>query len=239
MKKRTLLVSVALTVGMALLVAGLFGQPLYSAVDAAVDRLFPGQHAGADSLYTYTVETKRSGEVYVLVNVNFRDAATRERYLQANRAKAEALIANVNSAPISVTVTFAKPVPIPEFEALIKEAGFQVEQYSLEARDQQGGRVSYGAVAKYSSDGKVVDMEQLKAVLDKVNGSINGATTLVGSVLATKEGLGLLLSDPRVYIADVVAAELVEPVSRDTGASRTKIHVGVFSPYSFLSEGVR
>ncbi len=237
-RKCHLLVGLVVVFGAAFVLAGLFGQPLFSAVEAAVVGLLPGQKAGPDNLYTYTIETKRSGEVYVLVNVDFRNVTTRVRYLQANQEKAEAMILK-GGPPVQATVAFAKPIPIADFEALVKSTGFVADNYVLEIRDQQGKPAWNGGRAKSSNDGTVVDLELARPGLEKLQASIDGAVILVGSVPPTKDGLGRLLKDPRVFLADVVATEVLERVSRDTGAAREKIRVDVLPAYSFIRGGTQ
>lgn len=233
MKKRTPLVGIGIALGVTIGVAGLFGQSLYSKAVGVANTVFPGQQAGPDNLYKYTVETKRSGQVYAMVQVDYRNAAAREAYLRANKAKAEALVRK-GGAPVYVSVTFAKPVPLPDFEAMVKATGFDVEDYTLETQDQQGKFGTISGNGTGSKDAGLVDMERLKPALEKLPRSINGAVIINGKVPATREGLGRLLTDTRVYIADVVAAELMDRVVKEMGASPADIHIRVFSPYSFL-----
>ncbi|MDP2726292.1 MAG: hypothetical protein Q8P59_02010 [Dehalococcoidia bacterium] len=240
--KRILLSGTALGLGAIIVLAGLLSQPLYPAVDNQVSSssdvqveqdggLVPDFRMDPDNLYRYSIDRKRSGEVYVLVDTNFNDMAVRQRYLQANSARAEALLRQ-DGRPVPVTVSFARPLPVPDFEALVKATGFQADNYVLQARDLEGRLWRHGARAKPLKDGNVVDVEQTE-------GSFDGAVALDGNVPGTREGLGRLLEDPRICLADVVATEVAELVSKETGVSPAKIHVEVFPAYSFVMGGTQ
>ncbi len=229
--------ALAVSLGVVIVLAGLLSQPLYPAVhiqgssspDVQVEQdggPVPDFRMDRDNLYRYSIDRKRSGEVYVLVDTNFNDMAVRQGYLLANSARAEALLRQAGR-PVPVTVSFARPLPVPDFEALVKATGFQADNYVLQARDLEGRLWRHGARAKPLKDGNVVDMEQIE-------GSFDGVVALDGNVPATREGLGRLLEDPRVFLADVVANEVAELVSKETGVSPAKIHVQVFPAYSVM-----
>ncbi|MDP2662504.1 MAG: hypothetical protein Q8R28_17430 [Dehalococcoidia bacterium] len=247
--KRMLLAGTALVLGGVIVLAGLLSQPLYSAVDNRSSSTpdlqaeqggepVPDFRVGGDNLYRYSIERKRSGDLYVLVDGDFRDTELLQRYLQANRSKADALIRK-GGPPVRVTVSFAKPVPIADFEALVKATGFEADNYSLEIRDEQGRPAWFGGRAVPLKDGNLVDLEAARPGLERIQGSISGAIYVVGTVPPTRDGLGRLLADPSVYLADVMAAEVAELVSKETGVVPAKIRVEVFPVYSFIRGGTQ
>src|SRR3989304_10225171 len=171
-----LLAGTALVLGVVIVLADLLSQPLYSALhnqgisspDVQVEQdggPVPDFRMDPDILYRYSIDRKRSGEVYVLVDTNFNDMAVRQGYLPANSARAEALLRQAGR-PVPVTVSFARPLPVPDFEALVKATGFQADNSVLQARDLEGRLWRHGARAKPSKDGNLVDMEQIEGSFD-------------------------------------------------------------------------
>jgi hypothetical protein len=60
---------------------------------------------------------------------------------------------------------------------------------------------------------------------------IKGIIVLTGYVEATMEGLGRLIQDERVYLADILAVEVAQEVAEQFGVNTEKVNVFIPSPH--------
>lgn len=161
---------------------------------------------GETALYRYTGEGLDSGDILVSVDVDLDNPKALEAYREANVARGRALIARGKAKPIWVQVTFARPLPADEVRTLVRETGFQVENYLMVGRASNGERVFRIQVGTIGDDVPETAYEPLW----NVKMTFAGIMLLQGTIETTKQGLGRWLTDERVYIIDTTGEEVRE-----------------------------
>jgi len=193
MKDKKLWIGIALS-GLILVVA-LAGLMFTKPIELyAGKRIFHGETA----TYSYSGEVlEHTGDV--LVNVYYLRGGEKaiQAYREANTRRNYALLARKEPKLVYVQVTFARPIPAAEVSALVKETGFQVEDFLMAGRNSQGGR-AWGIDFTGNLDKPFHDDPNL------------GVMILKGWVETTERGLGRWMADERVYMIDTVAAEIME-----------------------------
>jgi len=193
MKDKKLWIGIALS-GLILVVA-LAGLMFTKPIELyAGKRIFHGETA----TYSYSGEVlEHTGDV--LVNVYYLRGGEKaiQAYREANTRRNYALLARKEPKLVYVQVTFVRPIPAAEVSALVKETGFQVEDFLMAGRNSQGGR-AWGIDFTGNLDKPFHDDPNL------------GVMILKGWVETTERGLGRWMADERVYMIDTVAAEIME-----------------------------
>jgi hypothetical protein len=179
-------------------------------------------------LYSYAVEQAADGTVDVTVWINFDDMDVHARYVEANKALAERLIAG-KKGRVPVTVTFLRPLPLSETKAIIEASGMQVTAVGLDAVDKQGAKTTIVGIPR---SGQFLDEPELSQVVLQPGGyTLKGAVVLSGEMEATEEGLGRLLNHEGIYLVDVTAAEVRELVAAQLSKAGSDISVFTPSPH--------
>lgn len=148
----------------------------------------------------------RVGDAFVEVIVRYDISAQGiQKFSSANRKLVDQL-----SGASTATVVFARPLAVSEFTDLMQKSGGVVKSYTLRAIDQAGMRVTIQGAPKNSV---LVPQGTLDGMISRLNRQSSGAT-LKGivsvDVAATPIQLKQLLSDPRVFTADVTSVIAVE-----------------------------
>lgn len=191
---------------------------------------FPQWNHG--DLYSYAVEQAADGTVNVTVWVDFDDMDVRARYVEANKALAERLIAG-KKGQVPVTVTFLRALPLSEAKAIIEASGMEVTAVGLDAFDTQGTKTTIVGIPR---SGQFLDELELSQVILQPGGYIlKGAMVLSGEVEAMEEGLGRLLDCEEIYLVDVMAAEVRELVATQLNKIVSDISVFTPSPHWLIS----
>ncbi len=187
---------------------------------------------GEGSAFRYAGHVLDNGMMDIGVSVDFSDPKAMQVYKEANDARARALIARGEAKPIWVQVTFARPLPADEVRTLVKETGFQVENYAQVGYASNGERVVHIQVGTIGDDvpDRAYDSHW------KVEITYAGIMVLQGTVETTEEGLGRWLADERVYLMDTTAVEVRELVAQRHAhvVAGREIVVELPSPYEYF-----
>lgn len=184
---------------------------------------------GESMAFRYAGHVLDNGMMHIGVSVDLNNPKAMQAYKEANDARARALIAQGEVKPIWVQVTFSRPLPADEVRTLVKETGFQVENYNMVGRASNGERVVHVQVGTIGDD--VPD----RAYDPHWNVEITyaGIMLLQGAVETTERGLGRWLVDERVYLIDTTGEEVRELAAQrhaNVVAGR-EIVVGLESPF--------
>lgn len=182
--------------------------------------------------FHYTVQGESNGSLYVTVSPLSDDAQGRAKYREESRRYVQAVAARPKDVgTIPVQVTFVRPLSMKEVQTFASEIGLRIS--------------SVGAVGHSSLDGKrgtYVEFsdasEPLPAAIDMdATGKTGEKLELVGVMVVQGqlEGHGLiqLLTDDRVYLADITELEIRELLAAqhaDLVKGKT-LNVSVPSPY--------
>lgn len=139
---------------------------------------------------------KHEGRVSAIVVSDLENADTFAEYADANSRRARSLITVNSSQAVPVTVTFNIPMPLDEARDLATEAGIETEVWHVVNRQADGTKTSTFFPRALPDD--------LPTIIgsDGVPIAPTGAMGLKGIVPATPEGLGRLLDDTRIRLAD-------------------------------------
>jgi hypothetical protein len=181
----------------------------------------------------YTVKELPNGSLKVSVHVNWTDPETLNRYIQANRERALACLRAGGMDWIPVTVTFVRPLSWREVTVLRQATGLVVENYTFVATYENGRKAMIGGVADENS---LVDIDKLAEIAKQQGVMVKGVMVLKGKVKNTSTGLGTLIDDERVYLADVVAVEVMEDL-KGNPLYRDAKYIDVFVPSPYWDMG--
>lgn len=184
---------------------------------------------GETGTYRYTGKGLDSGDVLVDVHFDIDDPEALRAYREANAERAKALIQQGEPQLIWVQITFHRPLPTAEVQALVKETGFRVDNFEMVGRSADGRhRLSRTRVGDIEDDAA-----HMVVPLWGVDTMLAGVILLQGEVETTEQGLGRWLADNRVYMIDTTGVEVRELVARrhaDVVADRD-IFVSLTSPF--------
>ncbi|HEY8477294.1 MAG TPA: hypothetical protein VIN09_10565 [Chloroflexota bacterium] len=204
-----------------------------AATSRAVPEILPVYEQG--SAFKYTTEVHElTGAVRAYVTVAWDDPAAVERYREANASRIRTLIASGRGESVPVTVTFAEPVPPSEVERLAEDVGFTVAYYTLVGRSSDVDRWTRTVDAHFVPLSQVATSETIRNHRTGADHHVRflGVMVLKGTVAATGDGLGRLAEDPRVYLADTTAVEVLDRLARDGRyAGKPVESVGLETPF--------
>ncbi len=214
--KRTLVISVAAAI--------LFGIALLGVAQAG--------NSSAPSLPPYTVEQRPSGSLRVRVMTDLADRARRDLYVSQRHMEAMTLV-GLGTGSAEVQITFARPLSIEEFLGLASQSKLSAELITFEARDATG---QLHTVAVNGNRGaSSLNLDNLPSAPHSQDLRLVGVTVVKGTVPLASKGLGVLLSDPRVYLTDLTPYLLAKEVAARFGVGLDKVQVSVPSPHWELS----
>lgn len=168
----------------------------------------------------------KEGKVIAQVVTDLDDPAVYGAYYAANHERATALIAAEGADAVPVTVTFKRPVPAEEARELIEATGTRVEVWGLVSRAWGGQRGSAWFPREMPED--VMNLPHPEGKERR----ILGVMVVEGQVPATPEGLGRLLEDPRVHIADISEWMIARMLAEDVVLARFPVEgILVNTPY--------
>ena len=167
-----------------------------------------------DGTYQYSTMHSADGPIELQVTFDLNDAAAVERYRQANQARAQTLLESATGEKLWTTLTFVKPLSLSEMSALLQAAQLKPASYTQVGWDKAGGRMGSTIFRGESPD---FDLKQAtkEAISSDPNTPDYGATMagfmlVDGYITISQESLGKLLHDPRVYIVDTTAHEVMQ-----------------------------
>lgn len=172
--------------------------------------------------YTAHIEPEGEGALWIHINV---DVGRFDTYRDGNAQRIQALISRGWDERIPVQVTFARPIAIDEARALAAATQLEVESYLLGGRNGDSQRTTHVYLDTFKDHPAQVigPSDQRSRLL--------GVLVVKGTVPSSPPGLGVLAGDPRVYIADVTPAVVMEEVrKRRIWAGRAIAAVGADSP---------
>jgi hypothetical protein len=202
---------VLLSIGLVLLLVG-----YRVASGQSFPPLLPPYQQG--SAFKYVIETSpHTGTVRAVVQVNWDDSGAVQRYQQANAARVQTLLSQKNAALVPVQITFKQPLPLTEVVRLVEETGLAVESYTQVGRTAAGERWTRTTLASEWPLSQAVTSTAVRDHRVEKDHQINfaGIMILKGQVPATHSGLGRWLQDPRVYLADTTAVEVIERIQQN------------------------
>lgn len=173
---------------------------------AQVADLAPIFVQGETPSFRYSAKSHRSGNLEVVISVNFDDPATLQKYIQANRQRGQELVKK-GQVPIPVRITFARPLPLDETRKLAQETSLDVTSFAMVGRsstrpDSKGSHIEFGPLSR--------DV-QTRQKIDPTGGGeeliLSGVMVLYGEMRDVM-GLSRLLNDERVYLADTSEVEV-------------------------------
>ncbi|MDY7040068.1 MAG: hypothetical protein SVX38_04315 [Chloroflexota bacterium] len=178
---------------------------------------------------TYRVETLPDSGLAIRIHSNLGDPAAVSKYLELNKEQAQRLVSKDQGDWVFTTVTFASPLSWNEVTELREGTGLVVDTYTFATLNRGGHKAIIGAVADGNSQ---VDFHKLRDIARQQGVEIKGVMLLQGKIRARPEGLGRLLADDRICIADVIAAEVLEAIAdQPEYQSASYIDVVVSSPF--------
>lgn len=194
-------------VGMALALGLVFlGPRVASVLSGGFTRPAPG---GA---FEYAVH-REYGSVEIDVTFSGRgDQADVQRYLDANAARAQALLRSAAGERLRTTITFAQPLAAREVEELLRDAGVEAASYTQVGWTADGQRMASTIFKEPGATDFDLERAALEAISSDPAAPDHGATmagfmVVDGVMTISEQSLGRLLADPRVYLVDTTAYE--------------------------------
>ncbi len=169
------------------------------------------------------------GHASVEIDVTFNDnggQADVQRYVQVNMARAQALLQSAAGERLWTTITFTKPLTAQEVEQLLKDAGVEAASYTQVGWTATGQRMA----STIFRDPVAPDFNLKQLAQDAIssdpatpdyNTRMAGFMIVDGVMTISEQGLGRLLADPRVYLADTTAYE----VQKLVGVTEAAVHL--------------
>lgn len=191
--------------------------------------LAPPSFNGEGSSFRYTGQGQRNGSLYVNVSFDMDDPEAIQKHVLVNNERAQQL--TDSNGPIPVVVTFADPMSQVDAIALGHEAGLEVESFLTVGRSPISGK--RGTHLEFAPLDKDIPIEvnlSRGEQQEKIN--LQGVMLVKGRV-ASRTGLIKLISDPRVYLADISEFEVRRLIAQRHAATSAgkEISVAVESPY--------
>lgn len=169
------------------------------------------------------------GHASVEIDVTFNDnggQADVQRYVQVNMARAQALLQSAAGERLWTTITFTKPLTAQEVEQLLKDAGVEAASYTQVGWTATGQRMA----STIFRDPVAPDFNLKQLAQDAISSDpatpdydarMAGFMVVDGVMTISEQGLGRLLADPRVYLADTTAYE----VQKLVGVTEAAVHL--------------
>ena len=165
----------------------------------------------------------------VEIDVTFNDTggqADVQRYMEANAARAEALLQSATGERLWTTITFVQPLTTQEMDLLLKGAGVEAASYTQVGWTTTGQRM--GSTIFVDPGRPDFDLE--RSVRDAISSDpaapdygarMAGFMAVDGVMTISEASLGKLLADERVYLVDTTAYEAQKVV----GVPTAEVHL--------------
>lgn len=156
----------------------------------------------------------------VEIDVTFNDTSGQadvQRYMEANAARAEALLQSATGKRLWTTITFVQPLTTQEMGLLLKGAGVEAASYTQVGWTTTGQRM---ASTIFVDPGRP-DFDLERSARDAISSDpaapdygarMAGFMVVDGVMTISEASLGKLLADERVYLVDTTAYEAQEVV---------------------------
>jgi hypothetical protein len=185
--------------GLALSVVAAISFVAASTVDATPQRLGQARFDGWG--YTVFAEPDGSGATRAHIEYDRATPADLHKYAATNRALARELT-NKGHSTLWVTVSFRRPLSVPEFQAWANSVALRVDDFQLRLLGPDGRRWTLGGAP---SGGELIRAADLQRTLDRL--AAKGVTNLQGVIVAEGQiaaaSYERLATDPAVFLADV------------------------------------
>lgn len=167
-----------------------------------------------DLSFLYRIQERKDGTLQVSVASLPDDQVTMTRYKQANLRRTQTLLRqpeSLGAKPLFVQITFTRPLPWTEAQALTALAGMQVESVLLVGRGTQNEKATI-LLNQSLRDPLPEDLAQGPRGQST---AIQGVMVLQGYVNPTTESLGRLYSDARIELLDTTASQVTNALERN------------------------
>lgn len=162
--------------------------------------------------FQYAVQREHASvEIDVTFNGNGGQADV-QRYVQANMARAQALLREAAGERLWTTITFTKPLTAQEVEQLLRDAGVEAASYTQVGWTATGQRMASTIFSHPGSSD--FDLERLAQeaissdpAAPDYGAAMAGFMVVDGVMTISEASLGKLLTDERVYLVDTTAYE--------------------------------
>ncbi|MDW8317663.1 MAG: hypothetical protein RMN53_07475 [Anaerolineae bacterium] len=211
--------TIAIAAVVLVLSLGLLGPRMAAVLSGGFTRSAPG---GA---FEYAVH-REHGSVEIDVTFSGRGGrADVQRYLEANAARAQALLRSAVGERLRTTITFARPLPAREVEQLLRNAGVEAASYTQVGWTAAGQRMA----STIFRDPGATDFDLERAAQEAISSdpaapdygaTMAGFMVVDGVLTVSEQSLGRLLADPRVYLVDTTAYEVQKLVGVADAAVR-------------------
>ena len=163
-----------------------------------------------DGLWRYHLERNHNtGTVLAKISVDFANPGVATAYKQLNQQYASSMIerSRGQARDVDVTLTFALPLSWEDVEALREETSLSIQLYTFVALNENGEKGSLTSVERPDSP---VNINKTTEIITSQGYTLQGIMVVHGTVPNTPEGLGKLVADSRVYLADIMANRVRE-----------------------------
>ncbi len=217
-KKFLWLITLSIMLGFACILAA------HASGDTSKPRVMDG------GLWRYGLKRNHNtGTILAKISVDFANLRVVNAYKQLNQQYASSVISARQARDVDVTLTFASPLSWEDVEALREETSLSVQLYTFVALNQNGEKGSLTSVERLDSP---VNINKATEIITSQGYTLQGIMVVHGTVPNTPEGLGKLVADSRVYLADVMANRVREDLLERGGLSDTQdLHVHTPSPF--------
>lgn len=181
--------------------------------------------------FVYELETAGERSAIINVNLDVDNAEALQRYRDANRQRALALLDSQAGSEIDVQITFAHPVSPSDVRVKALSTGLTIHSYLLVGRSPQGRKIT--TIYKGAIPEDTTGLQRVAMPNGEDGGTLNGVMLIKGTLKASPESLDAWLNDPSVYMADTTGVEARQLASaRHAGRlSGREVTVVLHSPF--------
>lgn len=155
--------------------------------------------------FAYELETTGERSAVINVKLDVDSAEALQKYREANRQRASALLVNQPGSEIEVQITFAQPVSPADVRAKALSTGLTIHSYLLVGRSPQGRKIT--TIHKGAIPEDVTGLQRVTLPNGEEGGTLRGVILIKGTLKASPESLGTWLNDPSVYMVDTTGVE--------------------------------
>lgn len=155
--------------------------------------------------FVYELETAGERSAIINVHLDVDNAEAMQKYRDANRQRASALLVHQPGSEIEVQITFAQPVSPSVVRVKASRTGLTIHSYLLVGRSPQGRKIS--DIRKGTIPEDTTGLQRVSMPNGEDGGTLKGVMLIKGTLKASPESLGAWLNDPSVYMVDTTGVE--------------------------------
>lgn len=189
------------------------------------------QTQGKADSFEYSIQGDKEESVYVTVGVDLDNANARQKYIEANIQRGNALIASKQNELVPVQITLNHPIPASEIRQLVESTGFIVDSFLLVGHStisqQRGTYIQFSSLDELIPEREIIDPNTSEEIV------FEGIMVLQGDVPASNDGLGQWLASDLVYLADTSEVEMRELLNmrHASEVAGKEIEISIPSPF--------